>query len=96
MNGYVLPNRIRLSSPKKSIWLYTGFDFVDILKDAAEKKDKESLIRFMIMKNVDVLVDGRYIESQKDLTLKWKGSSNQRVIDIKRTLQKGEIVLWTT
>ena len=46
-------NEFRLSSPQKSIWLYTGYDFVDMLKDAAEKKDKERLVRFMIIKNVD-------------------------------------------
>lgn len=42
----------------------------------------------------DILIDGRYIESQCDITLKWKGSKNQRVIDINKTLKQGEIVLW--
>ena len=40
------------------------------------------------------MVDGRYIDSQRDITLKWRGSSNQRVIDLKQSLQKGEIILW--
>ena len=40
------------------------------------------------------MVDGVYIDSQRDITLKWRGSSNQRVIDIKSTLEKGKIVLW--
>ena len=91
-----LVNRIRLLSPQKSIWLYTGYDFVDILKDAAEKKDKESLMRFMILKNVDILVDGKFIEFMRDITLPYKGSKNQRLIDIQKSLQKGEIVLWQT
>lgn len=91
-----LVNEFRLSCPQKSIWLYTGYDFIDILKDTAKIKDKASLIRFMILKNVDVLIDGKYIDSKKDITLKWKGSSNQHVIDIQQSLQKGEIVLWQT
>ena len=52
--------------------------------------------RRIIAHSVDVIVDGRYIDSQRDVTLKWRGSSNQRVIDVKQTLQKGEIVLWAT
>lgn len=44
----------------------------------------------------DVLVDGRYIDKLRDVSLQWRGSSNQRVIDVKQTLQKGEIVLWAT
>lgn len=42
----------------------------------------------------DVLVDGQYVETQRDITLPWVGSSNQKVINIKQSLQKGEIVLW--
>ena len=53
-----------------------------------------NFVRSYIMNNVDVLVDGKYIDSQRDITLKWRGSKNQRVIDIKQSLQKGEIVLW--
>ena len=45
------------------------------------------------MKYVDVLVDGKFVEKLKDLNLHWKGSSNQKVIDVKRTREKGEIVL---
>ena len=52
--------------------------------------------RRIIAHSVDVIVDGRYIDSQRDISLKWRGSSNQRVIDIKQTLKKGEIVLWAT
>ena len=48
-----------------------------------------------IILNCDVLVDGRYIDSQRDITLPYRGSKNQRLINIKQSLQKGEIVLWT-
>ena len=89
-------NETRLSSPKKSICLYTGYDFVEMLKDAAKAKDKKSLKRFMILKNVDVLVDGRYVDSERDITLPYRGSKNQRLIDIQQSLQKGKIVLWQT
>lgn len=87
-------NEFRLSSPKKSVWLYTGYDLAEILKNTAETKDKENLIRFMIIKSVDILVDGKYIDSQRDLTLPYRGSKNQRLIDIQQSLQKEEIVLW--
>ena len=52
--------------------------------------------RRIIAHSVDVIVDGRYIDSQRDISLKWRGSSNQRCIDVKQTLKKGEIVLWAT
>lgn len=50
--------------------------------------------RYQIISQCDVVIDGRYIDEQKNLALKWRGSRNQRVIDIEKTLQKGEILLW--
>ena len=47
-----------------------------------------------VLKYVDVLVDGRFIKDLRDITLKWKGSSNQRVIDVQKSLKKGEVVLY--
>lgn len=55
------------------------------------KQDKK---RKEIFKNIDVLVDGKYIDSQRDITLPYRGSLNQRLIDVKQSLQKGKIVLW--
>ena len=49
-----------------------------------------------VLNYIDVLVDGKYIDKLRDVSLQWRGSSNQRVIDVKQTLQKGEIVLWAT
>ena len=66
--------------PQKTIWLYTGFLWEEI-------QDLE------VLNNLDVLVDGEFIEAQKDISLKWKGSANQRVIDVPRTLEAGKIVL---
>ena len=64
--------------PNKKIWAWTGFKFENI-------KDKE------VFKYIDVLVDGQYEDKLHDPTLKWRGSSNQRVIDIQKTLKSGKI-----
>ena len=66
----------------KSIWVWSGF-----LYDR-DLKDKE------VLKYIDVLVDGQYVDELHDPTLKWRGSSNQRVIDVKKTLQNKDIVLY--
>jgi len=61
--------------PNKTIWLYTGYKW-------------EEVWHYPMMKYVDVLIDGEYVEECRDITLLWKGSSNQRVIDVKATLAK--------
>lgn len=65
--------------PDKDLWVWSGFLFEQI-------KDKE------IMNYIDVLVDGRYIDELHDFRLEWRGSSNQRVIDVTASLEKGEVV----
>ena len=65
----------------KSIWVWTGYQFED-LKDLP------------VMKYIDILVDGPYVEELRDLRLKWRGSSNQRVIDVQKSLEVGEVVLY--
>lgn len=89
------------SRPKKSIWIYTGFAWEDIFSRIYDKEhigvtyqEKYQIYRQHIIKNCDVLVDGKYIDSQRDITLKWCGSKNQRVIDINKTIKEGEIVGW--
>lgn len=100
-----LVNRIRLSCTQKSIWLYTGFSWNDIwcnesalrddyVLDYCERVSNNHKKRQKIISQCNVLVDGKYMDSKKDITLKWRGSSNQNVIDIQKSLQKGEIVLW--
>lgn len=71
--------------PTKNIWLYTGYTYEQIQNIPDCKQ---------IVDLVDVLVDGPFVLYQKDTSLHWKGSKNQRVIDIKQTLDKGEIVLY--
>ena len=100
-----LVNEIRLSFPNKSIWLYSGYTWEEcqpfseegLLKGSNFAPNLQKILykRQQIITLCDVMVDGRYIDSQRDITLKWRGSKNQRVIDIRKSLQKGEIVLWT-
>ena len=89
---------IRISFPEKTIWLYTGFKIEDIIKQ--EQYEKVSGIpdvwskRWEIITNVDVLVDGEYIDEQKDLSLKFRGSKNQNCINVKQSLAQNKIVLY--
>ena len=99
---------IRISFPEKTIWLYTGFEWNEIMNykikaDLCEdntsfekhiKEDLSMIKRKNIISNVNVLVDGEYIDEQKDLTLKFRGSKNQHVIDVKQSLAQNKIVLY--
>lgn len=99
-----LVKQIRISFPAKTIWLYTGFCWNDIMCSFAglqadyvvlDKKDIEAWEeRKKIISNVDILVDGEYIDEQKDLSLRFRGSKNQRVIDVKQSLAQNKIVLY--
>lgn len=73
----------------KTIWLYTGYTWEEIWG----KTDNNSLIRQKIIELCDIVVDGRYIDSKRDMTLKWRGSSNQRVIDVNQTLKQNKLIL---
>jgi anaerobic ribonucleoside-triphosphate reductase activating protein len=67
--------------PDKNIWLWTGYQLEDVFEDLVDSE-------------IDVIVDGRFIEDLKDLRLKYRGSSNQRVIDLKETLRTGDLILY--
>lgn len=84
-------DKIRLSTSRKSVWVYTGYTWEEIFNGG---KDDAFIIRRNILKQCDVLVDGRYIDEQRDVTLKWRGSANQRVIDIQKSLRRNKIVLY--
>ena len=75
-----LASKIREKYPRKTIWLYTGSLWEEI--------QCEEIVNYL-----DVCVDGEFQVDKKDLTLKWRGSSNQRVIDVPATLREGQIVL---
>lgn len=93
-----LIKEIRISFPKKTIWLYTGYELSKIIKQ--EQHEKVSGIpdvwskRWEIIKLCNIVVDGEYIDEQKDLTLKWRGSKNQHVIDVKQSLAQNKMVLY--
>lgn len=81
-----LIDEIKEKYPKKSIWMFTGNTLENICKDGTIKEE--------IIKKCDILVDGKFIQEQKDLSLAWRGSRNQRVIDIPKTIKSGEIKLY--
>ena len=101
-----LVNEIRLSCLGKSIWLYTGYTYEGIfdqqfpVANIPYSNRLDDMYTFSKRKKIisqcKILVDGQYIETQRDITLPYRGSSNQRLIDVKQSLQKGEIVLWQT
>lgn len=94
-----LVQEIRISFPDKIIWLYTGYQWNKIMLPIPTITDDLHTIeitdkRKKIISNIDVLVDGEYIDEQKDLTLKFRGSKNQRVIDVKQSLAQNKIILY--
>ena len=84
-----LLQRIRAEYPNKDIWCYTGFLLDEEL--LGNSRANTEFTREMLS-CIDVLVDGRFVEELKDISLKFRGSSNQRVIDVKKTLATNEIV----
>lgn len=72
---------IKSTYPDKTIWLYTGYLY-------------EDLMELDVMKYIDVLVDGPFIEKYKDITLKFRGSKNQRIIDVQKSRETGEVILY--
>ncbi len=86
-----LLRRIREVCPKKSVWCYTGYDFErDILgRMINEIEEMKEFLSY-----VDVLVDGEYMEELHKPSLRFKGSSNQRIIMVQESLQKKEVILW--
>lgn len=94
-----LTKEIRISFPDKNIWIYSGYTWEQIMypiitDDLNPERDKVIKMRQDIVKNCDVLVDGRYIDELRDITLHWRGSSNQRVIDLKETFKQKQVVLY--
>lgn len=75
---------IKTSFPRKTIWLYTGYIWEEIMDDDEMKK---------VIKRVDVLVDGKFKKELADKKYKWAGSKNQRVIDVQKSIEKGKVVL---
>lgn len=97
-----LIKQIRNSFPEKTIWLYTGFEWDDIMcsftglqADYVVLSEKDIEVwekRREIISLCNIVVDGKYIDKQKDLALKWRGSKNQHVIDVKQSLAKNKVI----
>jgi anaerobic ribonucleoside-triphosphate reductase activating protein len=83
--------RVREAYPEKNIWCYTGYDFE---KDVVGRMFENYPHTKELISLFDVVVDGRFIEELKDITLKFRGSSNQRVIDVKASLEQNKVVLY--
>lgn len=79
-----LVKRIK-SETNKGIWLWSGDLYENIIKNPSKLE---------ILQYIDVLIDGRFKEDLRDLALKYRGSSNQRVIDVQKSLERNEVILW--
>lgn len=86
----VLANAIRQKS--KTVWIWSGFTWEEIMD--ISKDDYISILRKDVIALSDVFIDGRFEKNLKDLTLKWRGSSNQRVIDVQKSLSANKVVLY--
>lgn len=88
---------IKNECPDKTIWLYTGYVFEDLYNPALDDDKNTELIhkvRNRILQYVDVIVDGRFVKALADVNYHWAGSTNQRVIDVPKSLKEGKVVLY--
>ena len=91
----ILPflKKVRARYPEKSIWLYTGNTYEELSAPVGSNSKSTKFTRG-ILDVIDILVDGRFIEEKKNIGLRFRGSENQRIIDMKKTLDCGSIVIW--
>lgn len=84
--------RVKQEYPRKTVWAFSGFRYDDeILKPGAYPNCE---VTEELLSMIDVLVDGRYVEALKDITLRFRGSSNQRIIDLNATRKNNRLTLW--
>ena len=86
-----LTRQVKSRFPQKEIWAFTGNRFDD---DLLAKKCGPWDVTEALLGNIDVLVDGAFVEELKDMGLRFRGSSNQRILDVPRSLEAGQAVLW--
>lgn len=93
---YKIVKRVKMVFPDKDIWIYTGYTWEQIIEMDKSYEDYEvnSPSPLDVAKLCNVLVDGAYVDELRDISLAFKGSSNQRIIDVQKTLEKNEVVLW--
>lgn len=80
-------DRLRQTAGPVSIWIYSGFTYEELIQDTSSE-------RYELLRRCQVLVDGRFVEKLRDPSLLYRGSSNQRLIDIQASLTEGEPILW--
>ena len=85
-----LLRRVRKELPAKNVWVYSGFTLEELLGESRARTEHTDEMLSLI----DVLVDGRFIYAEKDITLRFRGSRNQRILDVPATLKAGRPVLW--
>ena len=83
--------KVKEKMPNKTIWVFSGFTLEEMREEGGYSNCD---VTEKILSIIDVLVDGRFVEELKDITLRFRGSSNQRLIDMKKTNEQGSIVLW--
>ena len=87
-----LLQEVRRRYPDKSIWCFTGFRLEDeLLREGAHPRCQ---VTDRLLSCIDVLVDGRFVAAEKDISLQFRGSRNQRVLDLPKTLAAGQPVIW--
>ena len=84
-----LVKKVKEKFPDKKIWCYTGFDFE---KDVVGKMAKKNETTKELLQYLDVIVDGKFEEDKKDLKLRFRGSSNQRILDVQESLKENKLV----
>ncbi len=83
--------RVKEKYPNKNVWCYTGYLFDKDLLTESRVKTEDTI---EMLKLIDVLVDGKFIEELKDISLQFKGSSNQRIIDVQKSLKENQVMLF--
>ena len=89
--GLPLLRRFKALYPDKDVWCYTGYDFE---KDILDKMMLNWAETRELIKYINILVDGEFMEDRKDLSLRFRGSDNQRIIDVPKSLQEKKVILW--
>lgn len=80
--------------PSKKIWLYTGYTWEEILNGENKKLNISAISPLDVVRFCDILVDGKYEEDKRNITLAWRGSLNQRVIDLQESFKQNKVVLY--
>jgi anaerobic ribonucleoside-triphosphate reductase activating protein len=83
--------RVRDAYPTKTIWIYSGFTYEELHDPACRARCEAT---DGILSLIDVLVDGRYVEEKRNISLRFRGSENQRLIDVPKTIEHGSVILW--